>query len=169
MNYQMLSRLSKSEQEIVKLLITGKNNKQIADALFVSEKTIKFHLTNIYSKLGVNSRAECIVLVNEMNFDHLNKNQGEKVEEVEYLPKQGGIAPVTANNQLKRISQEEKVNFIHDKFAIGHTVSKLQHMMDEVTKKEINANNVNAACNCVARLNETIDVAIKAARFLSER
>lgn len=40
-------------------------------------------------------------------------------------------------------------------------------MMTEVTKDEINANTVNAACNCVQNLNLTIKTAMQAARFLS--
>jgi len=41
--------------------------------------------------------------------------------------------------------------------------------MEEVTKDEINPRTVNAACNCVQNLNSTIDMAIKAARYLSEK
>ena len=37
---------------------------------------------------------------------------------------------------------------------------------DYIVVLDFNANNVNAACNCVARINETIDTAIKAAKFL---
>ena len=66
------------------------------------------------------------------------------------------------------VSREQKVNAVVEKFHVGKTIEHLHHMMKEVTKKEINANNVNAACNCVSRLNETIDTAIKAARFISE-
>ena len=65
--------------------------------------------------------------------------------------------------------QEDKVIFIDKQFNVSETVNHLHKMMTSVTSKEMDAKNVNAACNCVARLNETIDTAIKAARFLSER
>mgnify|MGYP001765499208 CR=1 FL=1 len=66
-------------------------------------------------------------------------------------------------------SQIEKINFINERFMISSTVEQLHGMMKEVTKKEISPATVNAACNCVARLNETITTAIQAAKFLNEK
>lgn len=65
-------------------------------------------------------------------------------------------------------SQEEKIMFINNTFGVGSTIDHLHLMMKDVTKEGINPNTVNAACNCVARLNETINTAIQAARFLNE-
>lgn len=58
---------------------------------------------------------------------------------------------------------------ISDRFGVVETVQTLQHMMKEVTKKEITADTVNAACNCVQNLNLTIKTAIQAARYLSDK
>ena len=58
---------------------------------------------------------------------------------------------------------------ISERFGVVDTVKTLQHMMKEVTKKEINADTVNAACNCVQNINLTIKTAIQAARYLSEK
>lgn len=55
--------LSAREEEVLFALLTGKSNRQIADQLFVVEKTVKFHLTNIYRKLGVKSRLEAMVFM----------------------------------------------------------------------------------------------------------
>jgi DNA-binding NarL/FixJ family response regulator len=52
--------LSKRELVILQALQSGLSNKQIAKELFLAEQTVKFHLTNIYRKLGVNSRTEAI-------------------------------------------------------------------------------------------------------------
>lgn len=71
--------------------------------------------------------------------------------------------------QIVPKSQEEKIQFIDDKFHVGQTIDQLHFMMKEVTKDSITPNTVNAACNCVARLNETVNTAILAARFLNER
>ena len=57
---------------------------------------------------------------------------------------------------------------VQTRFNISETVKQLQFMMKEVTKKEISADTVNAACNCISGLNLTIKTAISAARFLSE-
>jgi len=53
--------LSRREKDVVALLLQGKSNKQIALALGVSERTIEFHLNNIYGKLQVASRVELIL------------------------------------------------------------------------------------------------------------
>ncbi len=50
--------LSKREQEVVKLLLQGKSNKMIAATLHISERTVEFHLKNIYAKFQVGSRME---------------------------------------------------------------------------------------------------------------
>lgn len=53
--------LSRREQEVIPLVLQGKSNKQIALSLGVSERTIEFHLKNIYAKLQVTSRVELIL------------------------------------------------------------------------------------------------------------
>jgi DNA-binding NarL/FixJ family response regulator len=54
--------LTPREVEVLELLSIGKTYKQIADQLFVSDKTIKKHIENIYNKLHVNSKMEAIFL-----------------------------------------------------------------------------------------------------------
>lgn len=49
-------KLSKREIEIVNALKTCCKNIDIADTLHITEKTVKFHFTNIFKKLGVNNR-----------------------------------------------------------------------------------------------------------------
>lgn len=50
--------LTKQEQNILDLLLSGKSNKEIADVLFVSVSTVKTHINNVYKKLNVQSRSE---------------------------------------------------------------------------------------------------------------
>jgi DNA-binding NarL/FixJ family response regulator len=52
--------LTKREAEVLQLLAQGLANKQIASTLGISEHTVKFHISSIYSKLGVNNRAEVV-------------------------------------------------------------------------------------------------------------
>lgn len=61
----------------------------------------------------------------------------------------------------------EALKEISERFRLADTVSLLQTMMKDVTSKDINAENVNAACNCVNALNSTIKTAISASRFLA--
>lgn len=58
----LLSELTERETEILKMIAEGKRNKEIADALYVSEKTVKNYMTNILYKLQVNSRTEAALL-----------------------------------------------------------------------------------------------------------
>lgn len=51
-------QLSGREQEVLALIATGQPNSQIALALHLSENTVKFHLQNIFQKLGVSNRTE---------------------------------------------------------------------------------------------------------------
>ena len=52
--------LTPREAEILRALAEGQSNKQIARTLWLSEQTIKYHLTNIYRKLGVRGRTEAV-------------------------------------------------------------------------------------------------------------
>ncbi len=53
--------LTERELEVIQLLTEGLRNKEIAASLYVSPRTVKFHLDNIYSKLGVNTRTEAAI------------------------------------------------------------------------------------------------------------
>jgi len=53
-----LDALTAREREVADLVIQGRSNKEVARALFLSEKTVEHHLSRIYAKLGVRSRAE---------------------------------------------------------------------------------------------------------------
>jgi DNA-binding NarL/FixJ family response regulator len=46
------------EREVAELIAGGRTNRQIASALFVSERTVETHVSNIFGKLGIASRAE---------------------------------------------------------------------------------------------------------------
>jgi DNA-binding CsgD family transcriptional regulator len=55
------NQFSEREKDVVKLLLRGKSNKQIALDLGISTRTVEFHLSNIYAKLNVSSRTEVIL------------------------------------------------------------------------------------------------------------
>jgi len=52
--------LTQREREILVLLVEGKTNKEIASKLSLSEGTVRFHVSNILSKMGVNNRTEAV-------------------------------------------------------------------------------------------------------------
>lgn len=55
-----LVSLSRQEQNIQRLIVQGKSNKEIANELFISLSTVKTHITNIYGKLKISSRQELL-------------------------------------------------------------------------------------------------------------
>ncbi|MEM9906125.1 MAG: response regulator transcription factor [Cyanobacteria bacterium P01_D01_bin.44] len=55
------SDLTERELDVLKLLTKGKSNQEIAKALSISEGTVKFHVNNILSKLGVSDRTQAVV------------------------------------------------------------------------------------------------------------
>jgi DNA-binding NarL/FixJ family response regulator len=58
--HRRLDTLSNREIEILKLLAQGLGNKQISDRLFISDSTVRNHISTIYSKLDVHSRYEAM-------------------------------------------------------------------------------------------------------------
>ena len=52
--------LSRRETEVVVLVLQGLTNKQVADKLCVAEKTVKFHLTNIYKRMEISRRSQIV-------------------------------------------------------------------------------------------------------------
>jgi DNA-binding CsgD family transcriptional regulator len=56
-----INRLSRRELEVVNLLLLGKSNKLIAHALGISDRTVEFHLKNVYAKFQVSSRMELVL------------------------------------------------------------------------------------------------------------
>ena len=57
--------LSNREKAVLRLLAEGKRNREIADRLFVSERTIKFHVSSVFEKLSVSNRTEAALVVRE--------------------------------------------------------------------------------------------------------
>lgn len=56
-----LNKLTRREQEVLKEISKGLNNKEIADNLFITECTVKKHISNIFQKLNFRNRQEAII------------------------------------------------------------------------------------------------------------
>lgn len=63
----MPSILTKREREVFELLVKNYSTKEIADTLFVSEKTVRNHISNVMQKLGVRGRAHAVIELLRMN------------------------------------------------------------------------------------------------------
>src|SRR5665213_96223 len=64
-NEAELARLTERETEILQLLATGKSNAELAVHLFVGEGTIKTHVSNVLTKLGLRDRMQAVIFAYE--------------------------------------------------------------------------------------------------------
>ena len=59
------NELTEREKDVLKGMVDGLNNNEIAEKLFISLGTVKFHISNIFQKLGVDSRVEVVKMAIE--------------------------------------------------------------------------------------------------------
>lgn len=59
--YKKDSILTKREKEVFEILVQDKTTKEIAAQLFISEKTVRNHISNTIQKLGVKGRAQAVI------------------------------------------------------------------------------------------------------------
>ena len=64
---QMETRLSAAEERVMRLVVQGRCNAEIAEELFLSPNTVKRHIAHAFAKTGVSSRAEFCHYANENN------------------------------------------------------------------------------------------------------
>jgi DNA-binding NarL/FixJ family response regulator len=65
------SELTARELDVLKLIVSGKSNKEIGTALFISEATVKTHINNLLSKLGVSDRTQAATTALQRGIVHL--------------------------------------------------------------------------------------------------
>jgi DNA-binding NarL/FixJ family response regulator len=63
--HDALAELTQREREIVRLIVEGASNKEVASSLNISERTVKGHLSNVFQKLGVADRLKLMIYVRE--------------------------------------------------------------------------------------------------------
>jgi len=73
---KQLNKLSRRELEVVHLLLQGKSNKLIALALGISDRTVEFHLKNVYAKFQVSSRMELVLKLGNTTGEAISEKLG---------------------------------------------------------------------------------------------
>lgn len=53
--------MTKREREVFEILVQDKTTKEIAEQLFISEKTVRNHISNVIQKLGVKGRSQAVI------------------------------------------------------------------------------------------------------------
>ena len=104
--YLLKKNLSKREVEVVMLVLQGLTNREVANNLCVAEKTVKFHLTNVYKKMKISRRSQIFwtlpladfIGMNESSLPSSQKAAFKKEEEkCEEIP----IGSSTVSDQVK--------------------------------------------------------------------
>ena len=108
----LLDAFSEREKDVMDLLLQGMSNKQIAHSLGVSTRTVEFHLSNIYLKLGVKSRSEAILIFTQNSFRPGQQIEGAGLREPTVV--QGGLTRwiMAEISNLPRRSTMQKKFFI---------------------------------------------------------
>lgn len=63
---------TRREKEVASLVAQGLSSKEVADILFVSKRTVDFHLANIYEKLGINNRVKLALIAQKNGWVDVN-------------------------------------------------------------------------------------------------
>jgi len=97
------------EKDVVKLLLQGKSNKQIALELGISNRTVEFHLSNIYAKLRVTSRTEAILQLTEGHLrestgDDENRIQVKSTVDINGESLENGVKPISRRISMRNLS-----------------------------------------------------------------
>lgn len=75
-NTQMANSLTDRESQVVDLICKGMKNKEIAERLFISETTVRHHLTSVFNKLKITSRLELVVYAFKNNLVKVPEGNG---------------------------------------------------------------------------------------------
>lgn len=67
----LIESLTKREYEVLTLIAEGMNNREIAEKLFISEKTVKNHVSNIFKKIDVSDRVQAAIFTYRNNIKKL--------------------------------------------------------------------------------------------------
>jgi len=91
-----MEQLSMREREVCALVIQGKSNKEVANILHIAVKTVKFHMTRIFVRMGVKNRAE---------LSHALLSR-ERPEVKEILAEEFNNARLEYNRHVKQLEME---------------------------------------------------------------
>jgi DNA-binding CsgD family transcriptional regulator len=94
--------LTAREQEIVRHLMTGASNTEIADSLFVSEHTVKSHLYNVFKKLNVKNRLQAVSWARSISAGRGRKER-LSIHPVVSMPYWPALVPVSSAQQDGKI------------------------------------------------------------------
>lgn len=118
--------LTRREMEIIQLIITGRSNKEIAQEMIIEQSTVKWYIHQIYRKLGVRSRTQCIVRARELHLaspQQIDTAQTIRIDQIDLnlLPQ-----PQNPYKGLRAFQTSDARNFFGREKLIENLLSRLQ-------------------------------------------
>lgn len=113
--------LSRAECLVVRQLLKGITNKEIADELFVTEKTVKYHLTSIFRKTATKSRLQLISIVRD--------TISPLPSDIE-LPRQNSGLPIYPNSQRITALKQDLGHIKDTVIAIANRIERIEKALE---------------------------------------
>jgi DNA-binding NarL/FixJ family response regulator len=105
------SRLTAQETAVARLVAVGMGNRQVAAELFVSIKTVQFHLTHIYTKLGISSRSELAAQFRDTTNHHGELSPENRAKVIIQSPQTSTAGPILTllgkDDEPRRLTTQE--------------------------------------------------------------
>jgi len=121
------SELSRREQEVLNLLLDNLANKELAERLHISERTVKFHVSNILAKFGVRRRADLILLCYQRREDMIPSNTAPPGssgvrEQKPHFPECGNSVKRNVSKLIVSVRQVRMFGLLHNqlRFCFGN-------------------------------------------------
>jgi DNA-binding NarL/FixJ family response regulator len=89
---ELTERLTAREKDVLRTVVQGLRNKEIARALGITEATVKFHVAHIFEKLGVSSRAEAVVRALTLGITGSEEDVAERMQVSSALSRPQGMS-----------------------------------------------------------------------------
>ena len=125
--------LTLREQEILRLIVNGRSNKEIAEELFIAVNTVKWYATQIYQKLGVRTRVQAIVRARELNLIRPNSSGVDIILDTKTVIPTDEFQPPNPYKGLRSFQAADNQDF----FGREKLIDKLIKRMSEVTLQRI--------------------------------
>jgi DNA-binding NarL/FixJ family response regulator len=84
--------LTEREKQVVDLICKGLKNRSIADQLFITETTVRHHLTSVFNKLEISSRLELVIYAFKNNLVTMPNGNGSHIKNGNLAARQGALA-----------------------------------------------------------------------------
>ena len=128
----MNTQFTRKERQILKFVYQDKCIKQIANETYTSPRTVKYHLGNIYKKLGVNRRSELPLSIKEVIC--AENNTGLQMDQIKRYNPELVNAPTNWKNAEIKLLQATMVESECGEWIKASDIDTIKHLIDVMSK-----------------------------------